>query len=158
MYQSLFSSGCCIFLLILYPTISSSFPADFNIDTLQLKCTIDTCDPSKPIINNGPKSMCVNIPIVCKYDNKCNGVFVCEEATGQCKIDQPFVNCNDNNTCTIDTCVTSMGQCTNATNCNDSDPCTVNDTCDTTVGCATQPPLDNCCGNFKCKSIIFESP
>jgi hypothetical protein len=103
--------------------------------------------------------LCVSTPITCEDGNKCNGVYVCAESSGQCVIDKPVVDCNDNNACTIDTCVTSTGLCTYATkNCDDSNPCTVNDTCDPSSGCVIQPPLDNCCGNMECEADIFETP
>jgi len=34
----------------------------------------------------------------------------------------------------------------------------VGDTCDTTIGCVIQPPLDNCCGNSECEPDIPEFP
>ena len=97
--------------------------------------------------------MCVHTPVECEDGNVCNGIQVCNEATGQCVLDEPAIDCNDGNACTIDTCVTSTGVCeyTDKT-CNDGNQCTLNDSCDVFEGCVFQDFEPNCCGNAQCDS------
>ena len=97
--------------------------------------------------------MCVNTPKTCEDGNKCNGIYVCDEMSGSCIIDTPAVNCDDNNACTIDKCVTSTGLCerTDKT-CDDANDCTLNDYCNVDTGCVFASPEPLCCGNAKCES------
>jgi len=111
------------------------------------KCTIDTCDPTRP-----EADMCVFTPVLCEDGNKCNGIKVCSETDGKCFVDTPPVNCDDSDACTIDTCNTATGMCviTDRT-CNDANVCTLNDRCDKIEGCVFQAPEKDCCGNAQCE-------
>ena len=97
--------------------------------------------------------MCVHTAKYCEDGNKCNGVFVCEEASGTCIIDKPVVDCDDNNACTVDSCIASTGLCHRTDKiCNDANVCTANDYCDVDVGCVFTPVAPPCCGNAQCES------
>lgn len=123
------------------------------------QCTVDTCDPS-----NG---QCVftskdekGHSFSCEDNDKCNGIYVCQNSTGECVIDTPEVDCNDNKACTSDKCITSTGLCTHELiSCDDANECTLDDHCDNSTGCVFNPPLDNCCGNAECEasSPAFET-
>uniref|UniRef100_A0A7S2LU14 subtilisin n=1 Tax=Skeletonema marinoi TaxID=267567 RepID=A0A7S2LU14_9STRA len=121
-----------------------------------LKCTIDTCDPSKPY--DVLTDLCVFTPKPCEDGNKCNGIRDCDEATGNCYEKDPVVDCNDGNFCTTDTCNPSTGVCSNtAVTCNDNNACTLNDTCDPAVGCIFGQPQADCCGNAECEADETET-
>lgn len=117
------------------------------------KCTIDTCNPSKTIINS-PQDLCEYTPIACEDGNKCNGISECDEDSGTCVQTSPPVNCDDGNACTVDTCDTTTGLCSNPTPrvCNDNNICTLNDSCNPAVGCVFQSPEPFCCGNAVCEA------
>mmetsp|Transcript_23841 Transcript_23841/g.51509 ORF Transcript_23841/g.51509 Transcript_23841/m.51509 type:complete len:1410 (+) Transcript_23841:159-4388(+) len=116
-----------------------------------LKCTIDTCDSTKFITDI--TDMCVHTPMVCEDGNKCNGIYICDEDAGSCVIDEPAVNCDDDNACTIDKCITSSGQCQyTAKSCDDGNDCTLNDHCNISTGCVIADPEPFCCGNAVCES------
>jgi len=120
------------------------------------KCTIDTCDPSKPY--TVLTDLCVFTPKPCEDGNKCNGIQDCDEETGNCYLKEPAVNCDDSNLCTTDTCNPSTGICSNTdVTCNDNNACTLNDTCDPFQGCIFGEPLDNCCGNAECEADETEA-
>ncbi len=115
------------------------------------QCTIDTCDPTKPILNNDPASMCVHTPKTCEDGNKCNGIYSCDPLTGNCQQDAPPVDCDDGMACTIDRCIASTGQCQHTQKtCNDNNACTFGDACDNSTGCVFRPPAEDCCGNAQC--------
>ncbi|KAL7535246.1 hypothetical protein ACHAXR_006381, partial [Thalassiosira sp. AJA248-18] len=117
-----------------------------------VKCTIDTCDPTKEIVN-GITDMCVHTPMTCEDGNKCNGIYFCQESDGTCQLSDPPVDCDDSNACTIDKCIPSTGLCdyTDKT-CNDGNVCTENDRCDVNTGCVFEQPKPFCCGNAECES------
>lgn len=68
-----------------------------------LDCTIDVCDEAA--------DRCVAMPdhAMCADPDPCNGVEVCDTRRG-CR-PGPLLDCNDSNTCTIDTCDAAMGGC-----------------------------------------------
>mmetsp|Transcript_5909 Transcript_5909/g.8582 ORF Transcript_5909/g.8582 Transcript_5909/m.8582 type:complete len:1387 (+) Transcript_5909:150-4310(+) len=120
------------------------------------KCTIDTCDPSKPY--NVLTDLCVFTPKACENGNMCDGIKDCDEETGSCYEKEPPVDCDDSNACTTDTCNPSTGICSNtALSCNDNNACTLNDTCDPLTGCIFEEPQQNCCGNAECEAGETES-
>mmetsp|Transcript_31703 Transcript_31703/g.54068 ORF Transcript_31703/g.54068 Transcript_31703/m.54068 type:complete len:1393 (-) Transcript_31703:224-4402(-) len=121
-----------------------------------IKCTIDTCDPSKPY--DVLTDLCVFTPKPCEDGNKCNGIRACDEETGNCYEKDPVVDCNDGDFCTTDTCNPSTGVCSNtAVTCNDNNACTLNDTCDPAVGCIFGQPQADCCGNAECEADETET-
>ncbi len=89
-------------------------------------CTTDTC---------GPATGCVSAPNAnpCDDHNACTSGDTC--AGGACQPGAPNT-CNDDVSCTIDTCDPTTG-CAHTPNdwpCVDGNPCT-NDRCDVTTGC-----------------------
>src|SRR5678816_4297870 len=105
--------------------------------------------------------------------DSCNGVRTCDN-NGVCQQPTAPVNCNDNDTCTVDSCFPATGLCVNAgtagcctsgAQCNDNDACTTdgcssntcthvdvtcndNDPCTTdscnAVGGCSSTPIPNC--------------
>src|SRR6185503_10368440 len=109
-------------------------------------CTTDTCDPTFG---------CRNQPIAdgtsCSDSNVCNGVEAC--LSGLCRPTTPPLNCNDNNTCTTDSCNATLG-CQNPPvavggACTDNNACTSGDTCNGMGTCQPGGPL-TCVDGLPC--------
>ena len=94
-------------------------------------CTNDGCDKigqkCTHIFNNGP----------CEDYDKCHGGDMCQ--FGMCQGGTTPVDCNDNNACTADSCVTAEGCRHVMRSCDDGDACTVDD-CDAATGSCTYKP------------------
>jgi Tol biopolymer transport system component len=110
-------------------------------------CTDDSCDyffgcvhtPNTAPCNDNnncttndtcANNICKGTPTQCDDGNACNGIEVCDPATGLCIPTAP-PNCDDLNPCTTDGCDSASG-CFNNPNtdpCDDGDLCTTGDTC-----------------------------
>jgi hypothetical protein len=97
-------------------------------------CTTDTCDPQTGCHNTG-------IPGCCTSDAQCADTNLCtinERCVNNTCVSDP-VNCDDNNACTADSCIPSVG-CVHVNTglaCDDNNACTINDVC-----------TDSACGGF----------
>ncbi|MCL4754790.1 MAG: hypothetical protein KJ015_31845, partial [Myxococcales bacterium] len=91
-------------------------------------CTFDECNPGTGACSHTPFNA------FCSDGNLCNGVETCNVATG-CVGGTPLT-CNDNKSCTIDSCIDSVGciSTPNDTACQDSSTCNGAETCDPTAG------------------------
>lgn len=91
----------------------------------------DSCDEDN--------DACVDRPddSLCDDGNVCNGLEVCDAATGDCVIDS-IISCDDSNLCTVDSCDPSAGCVYAPVNCGDANPCTI-DACDPDAGCRNTP-------------------
>jgi len=90
--------------------------------------------------------------VVCAVpDDLCQGSGLCEG--GVCKT-SPAVDCDDDDVCTVDSCVPGTGACAHTpaadgTDCDDGDACTTLDRC--ASGQCAGLVLGNCCGNGLCE-------
>jgi hypothetical protein len=112
-------------------------------------CTDDSCDPVLGCVYK-------NNTASCEDGNKCTTKDYC--SGGKCK-SGAYVDCNDNNACTNDSCVPATG-CANVPNtnpCDDKNACTAGDTCSagickglSTVVCDDKNPCtDDSCDPIK---------
>jgi hypothetical protein len=97
-------------------------------------CTDDSCKKNTGnCVNESIVSTTDGKPVTCNDANDCTGGDVCK-TSGTC-VGTP-INCDDNNSCTIDSCDTKIG-CSHkynpASSCSDGNPCTQNDHCDNGV-------------------------
>src|SRR5262245_30201945 len=127
-----------------------------------IACTDDSCNPVTGLCQFAPKNCndnigcttdlcddpfgCLNVPNddFCSTSNPCF-VAKCEPGVGCIQVP---VSCDDNNPCTIDSCV--GGQCFHSPNtalCSDGLRCT-DDTCDPVTGGCRHVPDPTNCGNF----------
>ena len=87
-------------------------------------CTQNTCNP----ITGECRLTSINEQLPCNIGEKCKTNTVCSDGT----CDGNSIICNDQNTCTSDTCDNTIG-CVfvklNLVACNDDDPCTLADMC-----------------------------
>ena len=126
--------------------------------------------------------LCLGLPVVCENGDVCDGVATCDPSLG-CQAG-PSPDCNDNNTCTDDSCDGLLG-CLNVPNispCDDTNACTSGDTCalglclgslvncdnglacdgaetcDIVGGCLPAAPLDcndnNTCTDDSCDNLL----
>jgi hypothetical protein len=109
-------------------------------------CTTDSCDPVL-----GCRHVALPLGTPCLDSTVCNGAESCN-AFGNC-VSGPPLNCNDLNSCTVDTCNAVTGcQHTNVgagLPCSDGNACTDGDTCNGTATCVPGPALD-CDDNEEC--------
>lgn len=76
----------------------------------------------------------------CTDNNACNGIETCDlsgGSPGTCKAGTPPAPCNDNKSCTTDSCNPSTGLCVftaSATACNDGNLCNGTETCNPSAG------------------------
>lgn len=88
-------------------------------------CTLDGCDPTTGECSSNPADG------LCDDGNPCTEGDRCD--AGECK-PTGDVGCDDNNSCTSDTCSASSGACVNTplndAACDDGNFCTVGDACD----------------------------
>ncbi len=94
------------------------------------------CDPGSGLCSNPT----VPDGTACGDDNACNGAETCH--AGTCLTGTAPV-CNDNNSCTDDSCDSATGcvQTNNTSSCNDGNACTTTDTC--SDGICVGTPSDN---------------
>ncbi|MGB0716276.1 MAG: hypothetical protein ACPGXK_10380 [Phycisphaerae bacterium] len=109
-------------------------PVDCNDN---IDCTTDSCDP-----NTG---QCTNAPVDAACDDGvyCNGTETCDPNNG-CQAGTP-IDCNDNVSCTNDSCNEDTDQCDNTpedSNCDDGAYCNGVETCDPTNDCQAGTPID----------------
>ncbi len=107
-------------------------------------CTADVCDELL--------LRCVHTPnnASCSDGNFCDGVEVCDAVQG-CKAGPP-PNCNDNISCTADSCSEANKACVHNPNnslCNDGQFCDGVETCSPSQGCVPGTP-PNCNDNVTC--------
>ncbi len=109
-------------------------------------CTTDSCD-----VNTG----CVNDKLTgtaCDDGNACTATDAC--ATGTCT-GTGLVECNDDNTCTVDSCNEQSG-CINtvqvAADCNDNNACTATSACNAGGFCVGSDPVV-CTDNDVCNGV-----
>lgn len=110
-------------------------------------CTLDSC----AFNSSSGQSTCVYQNLSCHDPSLCVE-YSCDPLLG---CTGASVQCNDNNTCTIATCVNGSGcQFTPVaaeTICDDLDPCTVHDVCGPTANCTGQPLCQpQQCGSVEC--------
>ena len=122
---------------------------DFNVAPCNdgNACTMgETCDTG---------SCSGSSPVVCDDGLVCNGSETCNTATG-CVAGTPL-NCDDANSCTVDTC--GAAGCEHAlapdgTSCSDANACTTGDTCNASGQCVAGAPLScddgNVCTDDSC--------
>ena len=160
--------GCCMF-----DPISNNQPgicSDNNACTIDDICVNGTCIGTPKVCNDN--NTCTTD--VCLISGQCafinNNTISCDDGD-PCTINDICINgdcigtakdCNDNNTCTTDTCNTNTGECMYLAllndPCNDGDACTLNDTCNVNGECEGVPmdcnDNDTCtvdmCHNGKC--------
>src|SRR5205085_5840352 len=107
-------------------------------------CTVDSCDEQTDACLHEPRNT------LCTDNAFCNGVEVCSPVN-DCQPGTP-PNCNDNVSCTTDSCNEGTDSCNHATNdgkCNDGQFCNGLETCSASLGCqaGTAP---NCNDNVTC--------
>jgi hypothetical protein len=118
-------------------------------------CTSDSCNPAS--------GACVSTPVadgtLCPDGNKCDGSETC--VAGACTGAGAPLACHDDNPCTSDTCVATIGcvypNVTNGTPCPDADACDGAETCVAGV-CTNSAPLvcrdDNVCTRDSCNPSV----
>ncbi|HIA02241.1 MAG TPA: hypothetical protein EYN66_10085, partial [Myxococcales bacterium] len=96
-------------------------------------CTADQCDADT--------GQCVFIPTAagCDDGDSCSVGDHC--VSGTCVSGDVARNCNDDNPCTVESCLPSVGCKFEPTLCNDANACTV-DSCDPAVGCLFEAQSD----------------
>jgi hypothetical protein len=127
-----------------------------------LDCTADTCDPSA---NGADAAGCVHQPMDdrCELDGKSCTVATCSATSGCSETPQDSL-CDDNATCSTDTCSptgpgpTGCVYVLDDNACADTAECSI-DACspgvagaDATTGCAYTPAPDVCDGNATCSN------
>lgn len=98
---------------------AETFPLDCDDHD---QCTIDLCDPNSGCLHMPGDGMPCDDMDLCTLSDTC--------IAGSC-IGTAFMDCNDGNECTLDTC-TSLFGCyykTIDSQCDDGNPCTYNDRC-----------------------------
>lgn len=113
-----------------------------------VSCTTDTCNEATKACTHQPNNA------ACSDGQACNGTEVCDLTLG-CQSGTPL-DCNDNNTCTADSCDPTLGCQHSAVSCDDSNACTA-DSCDPTLGCqhsAVSCDDGNVCTNDSCSSAV----
>jgi hypothetical protein len=109
-----------------------------------IACTVDTC--------NEATDQCVHTGnhVVCSNGQYCDGVEVCNPATG-CEAGPPVI-CSDGIACTLDTCNETTDQCDHVAShgaCNDMLFCNGVETCSPVHGCQAGTPV-NCSDGIAC--------
>ncbi|MBK7579157.1 MAG: hypothetical protein IPI67_03035 [Myxococcales bacterium] len=108
-------------------------------------CTLDEC--------NTGTGACTHTPFnaFCSDGNLCNGIETCNVTTG-CQAGTPLA-CNDNKSCTIDSCLASIGcfyqpndaACQDASQCNGAEACNPSaGNANATTGCVPSPGPLSC--------------
>ncbi len=116
----------------------------------QNPCTSDSCDPKVGCQHENPAIPCTDGD-ACTVGDSC--------VDGQCVVGKK-VDCNDNNSCTTDSCSAASGVCIhtglNANACNDADFCTASDVCTNgkCAGIAVSCDDNNPCTADTCTSTI----
>ena len=141
--------------LVEYPETCDTPGTPVSCDGCSFYCQIENCNDANPCTTDSctPNLGCRHIGVAngtsCSDGLVCNGVEACQNAL----CTAVPLNCNDGNTCTIDTCVEPTGcQHVNAppgANCTDGNACTAVDTCDATGTCVPGAPLV-CNDNREC--------
>lgn len=111
------------------------------------ECTVDTCDPVLGCVNT------LNPEVACDDNNPCTAEW-CDTTTHKCKYDLSTLDnhpCEDGNLCSgKDLC--QNGECVpgpEPTNCDDNNPCTA-DACITEIGCVHSILFGPCDDGFDC--------
>jgi hypothetical protein len=144
---------------------------DMNICTVQDKCSLGQCIGAMPV-NCEDDNPCTDelcdLESGCLYNanaNACddgNPCTIADQCTDGLCLAGEFLDCDDNDVCTKDSCVPGEG-CVHQSwpkQCEDGNPCT-EDSCDSKLGCIHQPKggfcndLDACteggeCANGEC--------
>jgi hypothetical protein len=79
---------------------------------------------------------CSGSPVICDDGQHCNGLELCDPASGDCQ-EGTAPDLDDDNPCTVDECDEAEDKVVNLPDdllCDDDDPCTI-DTCGTATGC-----------------------
>ncbi|MEK6677667.1 MAG: hypothetical protein AABZ47_18695 [Planctomycetota bacterium] len=131
---------------------SADCPADNN------PCTDEVCGPNgdcQSVVNNAPcndglfctrTDTCIGGTCV-SFGNPCPENQTCDELNDRCIQCSSNAECNDNNVCTIDACVSNQCEYTNITvPCDDGLFCTLTDTCinGSCVGSGIRCPGQQC--------------
>jgi len=107
-------------------------------------CTVDSCDELHDTCLHEPRNT------LCTDNTFCNGVEICS-AVDDCQPGTP-PNCNDNVSCTADSCNEDTDSCNHVTNdasCNNGQFCDGTETCSAILGC--QPgTAPNCNDDITC--------
>ena len=116
-------------------------------------CTLDSCDS-----NTG---YCQHTLLDCADDDLCNGLEVCDPASGECGAGEPKV-CDDGNPCNgLETCSTPSGECIPGLSilCDDGDGCNGMESCDPSTGQCVDAPVPLCpLAESECKQSAGMSP
>ena len=117
------------------------------------------CDDGKRCTFNDTCSggTCGGTPVPCENGNVCDGVAVCDSASGAC-VAGPIPDCDDGNQCTDDTCDPLLGcqHQNNTSPCDDGDLCTLFEKCDGNGVCVGTPV--SCTDNDRCNGEEICNP
>ncbi len=110
-------------------------------------CTVDGCDPATGVLHTA-----VSDGTSCADADLCNGAEVC--ASGACQAGAPL-DCDDDDLCTTDQCVPSVGCQHSVTVCSDGTACSIG-VCHPQFGCTFQPVVcddGNACTTDSCDDV-----
>ncbi|MDI1451741.1 hypothetical protein, partial [Polyangium sp. 6x1] len=121
-------------------------------------CTADTCNEAMDACAHAPSNA------ACDDNVFCNGVETCEVGLG-CQAGSPVV-CNDNFSCTVDSCSNAQKKCVFAPNdaaCSDGLACTGVEVCDPAggaagTGCKAGPPVVCASDGVDCTNEVCNEP
>jgi len=126
---------------------------DININS----GAIEVCDGQD---NNCVNGIDENPSALCNNNTYCGGIEICQGVNG-CILGTP-VNCNDNISCTSDSCNEALDICNNIPNnslCNDNLYCNGVETCSITLGCIQESPIDCSSNNIpSINNTCFNNP
>ena len=109
-----------------------------------VSCTADSCNETTDACDHVPND------VLCNNGLFCDGVETCNATLG-CQAGAP-VNCNDNVSCTVDSCNETTDACDHVPSnalCNNGLYCDGVETCHATLGCQAGAPV-NCNDNVSC--------
>ena len=100
-------------------------------------CTADSCDESSDSCSHAPSNAVCDDGLYCNGAETCDVDFGCQTGTA--------IDCDDDVTCTVDSCDESSDSCSHAPSnavCDDGLYCNGAETCDVDFGCQVGTPID----------------